>query len=74
MLNALTKPFTNLIIQLDKEALEGLAKGNRTDEDFRLLKYNCKRSNLTFDNGSVQSLLNNYEKCKYNEIKIINFK
>ncbi len=63
MLNALTKPFTRLIIQLDKDALESLASGNKTDDEFHLLKYNCKKSNH-FNVSLNHSLSNQYEKCK----------
>lgn len=65
MLNAITKPFTNLIIQLDKKALENLVHSNITDEDFRLLKHNCKKETLLNSTYSENMSNNTKGKCKY---------
>jgi hypothetical protein len=61
MLNAITKPFTNLIIQLDKNVLEQTANGNTTD-DVRLLRHNFQITNInsTFLSNSTRQ----YGKCK----------
>jgi sodium-dependent phosphate cotransporter len=40
MLSALTKPFTNIIIQLDKKVLEAIANKNAS-EDAQILKHIC---------------------------------
>jgi sodium-dependent phosphate cotransporter len=40
MLSALTKPFTNVIIQLDKKVLEAIANKNAS-EDAQILKHVC---------------------------------
>lgn len=67
MLSALTKPFTHLIMQLDKEALEVIASGNAS-ETLSLMKHNCneklsvdKLNNLT--SGINTTTSNEYVKC-----------
>ena len=64
MLNAITKPFTNLIIQLDKKVLEEIAKGNTTS-DIRILKHNCKKV-FSIEFNNTLSLNNSIKegKCK----------
>ncbi|XP_067132681.1 sodium-dependent phosphate transport protein 2B-like [Centruroides vittatus] len=46
-LNKLTKPFTNLIIQIDKKVVEEIATSNKTDEIEKSLVKRCCKMNGT---------------------------
>ncbi|XP_012556747.2 sodium-dependent phosphate transport protein 2A isoform X1 [Hydra vulgaris] len=43
LLTKITDPFTNLIIQLDKNVIEGLAKGDMSFAEKSLIKKNCNK-------------------------------
>ena len=52
LLNAITKPLTNKIIQLDRTTLDAVAK-NSTKGGETLIKHICKKTNynMTDENG-----------------------
>jgi hypothetical protein len=51
MLNAITKPLTNAIIQVDKDVLERMVL-NLTSEDESLIKRKCTKTIYTYANES----------------------
>jgi hypothetical protein len=51
MLNAITKPLTNAIIQVDKDVLERMVL-NLTSEDESLIKRKCTKKILVYSNES----------------------
>jgi len=43
LLSKLTKPFTSLVIQLDKKIIESIAKGDKSADSKSLIKYICDK-------------------------------
>ena len=61
LLKKITKPFTNVIIQLNKKVIEKIAKGDENAEEESLIKYCCDNSvNSTAKNETFCA-----EKCKF---------
>ena len=59
MLNAITKPLTNSIIQIEKSILDKIATNQSSDSD-RLIKQVCKKAksmvlNETFNSTNAES-------------------
>ena len=68
LLKKITKPFTNVIIQLDKKVIEKLAKGNEDAETLSLIKKCCGNfvnitSNSTTKYEVVNSTAKNHTVC-----------
>ena len=45
-LKKITKPFTKLVIQIDKKVIQRIAEGKKVPEDVSLIKYWCKTKKL----------------------------
>ncbi|XP_062574632.1 sodium-dependent phosphate transport protein 2B-like [Saccostrea cucullata] len=67
LLKAVTKPFTKLIIQIDSSKISMIAKGERDEDDSRLLKICCqsKTSTLTNETGYNYTQTNCVQKCTH---------
>ena len=52
LLKAITKPFTKKIMQLDKKVLTCWGQGGCTEDHYRLLKYDCSKSQQILQDGS----------------------
>ena len=68
LIKKITKPFTNVIIQLDKKVIEKLAKGNEDAETLSLIKKCCGNFvnvtlNSTTKNDVVNSTAKNQTVC-----------
>ncbi|XP_057297477.1 sodium-dependent phosphate transport protein 2B-like isoform X2 [Hydractinia symbiolongicarpus] len=72
LLKKITKPFTNLVIQLDKKVIEQIAKGDKSADDKSLIKHWCdkgktvsvvKQINETF-NATMDTTIHERQ-CKF---------
>lgn len=76
LLHAITKPFTNLIIQLDKEVLKNISIGSAVDV-VELRKRNCgpKIDDLfnTTQNNQVQKCMHEKIKVKFSHASVMVF-
>ncbi|XP_067686284.1 sodium-dependent phosphate transport protein 2B-like [Haliotis asinina] len=67
MLKVITRPFTDLIVQVDKKVILKIAEGCTEYKSKRLLKVFCRFSdvttavNVSYDNGTVTELQNTQE-------------
>ena len=55
-LKKLTKPFTNVVIQIDKKVIEGIAKGDESYKHKSLIKFLCDKGqeqNVTVNDTSL---------------------
>lgn len=64
MLNAITKPLTNAIVQLDKKVLEAIAQNTAKPND-TLIKHFCPKNVTIMINGSEIVQLNKENKCSF---------
>ncbi|XP_057297475.1 sodium-dependent phosphate transport protein 2B-like isoform X2 [Hydractinia symbiolongicarpus] len=77
LLKVITKPFTNLILQLDKKLIEKVAKGDKSAEDKSLIKFWCNdtskmMANVTTTNvTTVLNMTTSVNVTKLKEIKVI---
>ncbi|XP_070688012.1 solute carrier family 34 member 2b [Pempheris klunzingeri] len=56
LLNTITDPLTNSIIELDKTVINGIATGSEASKNMSLIKVWCKTAtNTTFWNGTVEN-------------------
>ena len=63
LLNAITKPLTNKIIQLDRSVLDLIAK-NETKGGETLIKHVCKKTNIiTVDSMGANTTTTLIQKC-----------
>lgn len=63
MLNAITKPLTNAIIQIEKSVLDKIAT-NQSSETDKLIKQICKKSNYLDENHTHNLTEIDLHKCK----------
>lgn len=57
LLKKITKPFTNVVIQLDKKIIEKIAQGDKSVEGKSLIKYWCdKGKNITLNITEVRNI------------------
>ena len=69
-LKKLTKPFTNIVIQIDKKVIEGIAKGDESYKHKSLIKYLCDKGqekNVTVNDSSLgwKIVKVNEKACKF---------
>jgi sodium-dependent phosphate cotransporter len=66
MLNAITKPLTTKIIQLDKSVLDLIAKNQSTGNE-TLIKHICSKTKINItDEFNVTTTTEVLKKCKFN--------
>ena len=66
ILSVLTKPLTNLIIQIDTDVLNELAINNNTMANATLIKHFCPKNVTTIlSNGARLTTFNKQNKCEY---------
>lgn len=63
-LKKLTKPFTSLVIQIDKNIIQRIAEGKEVGEGKSLIKYWCKTSKV-FNSTLNSTIKVPVEKCKF---------
>ena len=64
LLNAITKPLTKKIVQLDKTTLDLIAK-NQTKGGETLLKHICTKTIIVeLDENGLNTTITNLKKCK----------
>ena len=61
-LKRITKPFTNVVIQIDKKVIQRIAEGEEVDKEESLIKYWCKTKYNTTLNDTIKVGL---KPCKF---------